>query len=217
MIEAPRTGLNVRIVDVYETPDAIRRILPEAAVGTTVSRPRRRGRWRVPSTCRTPTCSTSAAPTYGVSPTLLAAVARQESGFDPQAVSPAGAQGLMQLMPGTAAGLGVTTPSTRRRPSTARPGCSSDLLDRFGSTELALAAYNAGPGAVLRYDGIPPYPRPRTTSARIMATLEADMSGISMPAVPVAPVTPAGTAPAGDAAATSEPRRVRRPARRAAR
>ena len=63
----------------------------------------------------------------------------------------------MQLMPATARGLGV---DQRLRPGQAVDGAArllSSLLDRFGSTELALAAYNAGPGAVLRYDGIPPY------------------------------------------------------------
>lgn len=94
---------------------------------------------------------------HGVDPELLAAVADAESGYDPTAVSHAGAQGLMQLMPGTAAGLGVTDPFD---PTQAVDGASRLLaghLDQFGSTELALAAYNAGPGAVTRFGGVPPY------------------------------------------------------------
>ncbi len=110
---------------------------------------------------------------YGVSASLLAAVARQESGFNPQAISPAGAQGLMQLMPATADGLGVKNPYDPAQAVDGAARLLSGLLDRFGSTELALAAYNAGPGAVLRYDGIPPYPETTNYVRSIMANLEA--------------------------------------------
>ena len=108
---------------------------------------------------------------YGVSPALLSAVARQESGYDPSAVSPAGAQGLMQLMPATARGLGV---SDSFNPAQAVDGAARllhDLIDRFGRTDLALAAYNAGPGAVLRYDGIPPYPETQNYVRSVMAMI----------------------------------------------
>jgi len=94
---------------------------------------------------------------HGVDPALLAAVAQVESGYDSRAVSHAGARGLMQLMPATASGLGVTDPFD---PAQAVDGAARLLaghLERFGSTELALAAYNAGPGAVARHGGIPPY------------------------------------------------------------
>lgn len=148
MIEAPRPGLDVRVGPVYETPTAIRRIVPDTvsstsgvAAGTPYAR-----------------LFEEAGATHGVSPALLAAVARQESGFDPGAVSPAGAQGLMQLMPGTADGLGVTDPFDPAQAVDGAARLLRTLLDRFGGTELALAAYNAGPGAVLRYGGIPPYP-----------------------------------------------------------
>lgn len=106
---------------------------------------------------------------HGVDPRLLAAVAQVESGMDPRAVSPAGARGLMQLMPATAAGLGVTDPFD---PAQAIDGAARLLrshLDRFGSVELALAAYNAGAGAVARHGGIPPYQETQAYVRRVLA------------------------------------------------
>ena len=93
---------------------------------------------------------------YGVDPALLKAVAWTESNFRPDAVSHAGAQGLMQIMPGTADGLGVDP----MVPAQAVDGAARYLrqqLDRFGDVRLALAAYNAGPGAVEQHGGVPPY------------------------------------------------------------
>jgi soluble lytic murein transglycosylase-like protein len=101
---------------------------------------------------------TAAAERNGLDPALLAGLIKQESGFKPDARSGAGAQGLTQLMPGTAAGLGVTDPLD---PAQAIEGGAKYLkqqLDRFGGdTARALAAYNAGPGAVQRFGGVPPY------------------------------------------------------------
>lgn len=171
MIEAPRTGLDVRVIDVYETPTAIRRILPDGAAGAVA----RTGQGAGGAVAGVPFSElfNGAAQKYGVDASLLSAVARQESGYDPTAVSPAGAQGLMQLMPGTAQGLGVTNSF---EPTQAVDGAARllrDLLDRFGTTPLALAAYNAGPGAVLRYDGIPPYPETQNYVRSVMSMLEA--------------------------------------------
>ena len=79
----------------------------------------------------------------------------------------------MQLMPATAHGLGVTNAYDPAQAVDGAARLLSSLLDRFGSTELALAAYNAGPGAVLRYDGIPPYPETQNYVRSVMSTLEA--------------------------------------------
>lgn len=96
---------------------------------------------------------------YGVDPALLAGLIEQESHFDPTVGSSAGAQGLTELMPETAAGLGVTDPHDPAQSIDAGARLLSEKLAEFGGdTELALAAYNAGSGAVQQYHGIPPYP-----------------------------------------------------------
>ena len=109
-----------------------------------------------------------AARNHNLDPALLAAVAWQESRGSMRAISVKGARGVMQLMPATAAELGVIPDDLS---DNIRGGALylRRQLDRFGSVPLALAAYNAGPGAVLRYGGIPPYLETRNYVARIMA------------------------------------------------
>ena len=113
---------------------------------------------------------TAAANRHGVDPALLAGLVEQESGFDPNAGSPAGAQGLTQLMPATAASLGVTNVHD---PAQALEGGAKYLrqqLDRFGGdVARALAAYNAGPGAVERFGGVPPYAETQEYVRRVLA------------------------------------------------
>jgi soluble lytic murein transglycosylase-like protein len=96
---------------------------------------------------------------YGLNPNLLAGLIEQESHFDPTVGSGAGAQGLTELMPETAASLGVTDPHDPTQSIEGGARLLSEKLSEFGgNTELALAAYNAGSGAVQQYNGIPPYP-----------------------------------------------------------
>jgi hypothetical protein len=105
----------------------------------------------------------------GVPPIVLAALLQAESGYNRWAVSPVGAQGIAQFMPATAAGMGLRDPFD---PTQAIPAAGRLLgghLRRFGSIPLALAAYNAGPGAVQRYGGVPPFAETRAYVARIMA------------------------------------------------
>ena len=101
---------------------------------------------------------TAAAKKHGLDPALLAGLVKQESGFDPNAGSPAGARGLTQLMPGTAAGLGVTNVLDPIQSLDGGAKYLRQQLDAFGGdVTRALAAYNAGPGAVQRFGGVPPY------------------------------------------------------------
>jgi soluble lytic murein transglycosylase-like protein len=132
-----------------------------------------------------------AAQKHGIDPALLKGLIRQESNFNPNAGSPAGAQGLCQLMPGTAAALGVSNP---RDPAQAIDGGAKYLrqqLDAFGGdVTKALAAYNAGPGAVQRYGGVPPYAETQNYVRQVQAY--AAQYRTAAPAAVAAP-TPATT------------------------
>lgn len=109
--------------------------------------------------------------TYGVSKSLLLAVAKQESNYDPNSVSHAGAQGIMQLMPGTAKTLGVKNAFDPYENIMGGAKLLRDNIRAFGSVPLALAAYNAGPGAVKKYGGVPPYKETQDYVKKIMADL----------------------------------------------
>jgi cell wall-associated NlpC family hydrolase len=172
MVVAPHTGTNVQIQEITTTPSTIRRVVASTAgasaastSGTTVAmRPAAlatsaSGGW--PSGAASYAKAFSAAEQrYGLPSGILSAVAHAESNYRPDAVSSAGAIGLMQLMPDTANALGVDPTN----PAQAIDGAARLLkgqLNKYGSVQLALAAYNAGGPAVDRYGGIPPYPETR--------------------------------------------------------
>ena len=110
-----------------------------------------------------------AAEKYNLPPELINAVIRAESNFEVRAVSSAGAQGLMQLMPATAKELGVKNPFDIEQNVDGGARYLRQMLDRFGGNlRKALAAYNAGPGTVCRYDGRVPYPETRQYVQRVL-------------------------------------------------
>ena len=111
---------------------------------------------------------------FGVDRNLVDAVAWQESRYNPRAISTAGAIGVMQLMPGTARQLGVRNPHDVEQNVVGGTAYLRQQLERFGNNvPLALAAYNAGPGAVIKYGGIPPYRETQDYVRQIMQRLSA--------------------------------------------
>ena len=179
MIAAPKPGDHVKIQSVYEKPTQIRRVVgtePAAGAGITSGASVRPASLRASGSLGgIPYADmfVKAGAKYGVSPKLLAAVAKVESGYNPHAVSGAGAQGLMQLMPATAKGLGVHNSFD---PAQAIDGGAKLLarnLKEFKSVPLALAAYNAGGGAVHKYGGIPPYAETQAYVPKVQKALAA--------------------------------------------
>jgi soluble lytic murein transglycosylase-like protein len=133
----------------------------------------------VPARYREPLLRSAAC--WNVSAALLAAQLMAESGFDPYAVSPAGAQGIAQFMPGTAAAYSLGNPFDAAAAIDAQAHLMSDLLHQFGSVRLALAAYNAGAGAVGACHCVPPYPETVAYVARILALLDGSGALLSPP------------------------------------
>lgn len=176
MIDAPHTGARVRVSNVagYGSIYAIRR-LGSATGSASATAP----------TSTTPTAATglnayqglftAAEAKYHLPTGLLRAIAQVESGGNASAVSRAGAQGLMQIMPSTARGLGVNPFS----PAQAVDGAARLMaanLSSFGNLDLAVAAYNAGAGAVRRYHGIPPYAETRAYVTKVRAAMNASVA-----------------------------------------
>ncbi len=172
MIVAPHTGDHVKIQTVYDTPTAIRRIIPDAPPATSYATTTAAAVRPAALNSSVPYAGLfqAAAAKHGISPTLLAAVAKVESGYNANAVSAAGAQGLMQIMPSTAASLGINPLD----PAQAVDGAARILagnLKSFNSVPLALAAYNAGGGAVRKYNGIPPYAETQAYVPKVQAAM----------------------------------------------
>lgn len=132
----------------------------------------------VPARYREPILRSAAR--WGVPPALMAGQLMAESGFDPNVGSPAGAQGIAQFMPSTAAAYGLTNPYDPIAAIDAEAHLMSDLLHQFGSPELALAAYNAGPAPVEACHCIPPYPETQAYVTRILALI-GGAGAIAMP------------------------------------
>jgi cell wall-associated NlpC family hydrolase len=168
MIAAPEPGESVKIQSVYQTPDSIRRVLAPAStpISPVESSNSHLLAGSLAGIDRYAGLFAQNESRYQLPTGLLAAVAATESGGNTSAVSPAGAQGLMQLMPSTARGLGVDP----WNPDQAVRGAAqllSGYLNRFGTVPLALAAYNAGPVAVEQYGGVPPYAETQNYVSRI--------------------------------------------------
>jgi len=122
-----------------------------------------------------------AAERYGLPFKLVSAVIRAESGFNPRAVSPKGARGLMQLMPTTAATLGVRNSFDPRQNIEGGVRHLRSLIDRFINLPFALAAYNAGEKAVVQYGGIPPYPETQDYVTKVLYFYGGPVEGGSTP------------------------------------
>jgi hypothetical protein len=122
---------------------------------------------------------------HGVDAALLAAQLMAESNFNPAAVSPAGAQGIAQFMPGTAGAYGLRDPFDPDAAIDAQARLMADLLRQFGSVRLALAAYNAGPGAVAACGCVPAYPETQGYVARILGLLGGAAGGLLPPELEV--------------------------------
>ena len=163
MVVAPKTGDVVKLQTFDPaTVTAVRRVLPDGDTS-----------WadRLPvAGQRFAGAIQQAAQAAGVDPKLLAALTWTESGFNPGAASPAGAVGLTQLMPATAAGLGID-PSDPAQNLLGGARYLAGQLQRFGRVDHALAAYNAGPTAVVKAGGIPPYPETQAYVTRVLDRL----------------------------------------------
>lgn len=180
MIDAPQTGEDVSVQPVGD-PVAIRRIVasPSTAGATTsgdVSSPAGSGNpaYQVPASLAPDFLQ--AAATYQVPAQLLTAVAYEESGFNTSAVSSAGAEGLMQLMPSTAAGLGVD-PMDPQQAINGAAKLLGGYLSQYQSVPLALAAYNAGPSAVAAAgNAVPQIPQTQAYVSNILGLLGQEAS-----------------------------------------
>jgi peptidoglycan DL-endopeptidase CwlO len=185
LIESPEPGKTVHEVPIYQQPTTISRIVEGtgssvsslsslSSTGTGMSASALTAAGLNPAVARFADQFAAAESQFNLPSGMLAAVAQQESGGNPQAVSSAGAQGLMQLMPSTAAGIGVNAFDPNQAITAAARILSRNLTEFGGSVPLALAAYNAGVGAVQKYGGIPPYSQTQNYVKSITAMMAAE-------------------------------------------
>ena len=176
-IAAPHTGDVVKVQSIDLTRAVtIRRVLPNAPLGGATAPVAARLAVNQPAWAAALPAAAQpylgafreAGAATGVDPRLLASLAWTESGFSAGAHSPAGALGLMQLMPATARGLGVDPLDPKQAALGAARLLGEALRAHGGRTDLALASYNAGPGAVRQYGGVPPYPETRNHLASVL-------------------------------------------------
>jgi soluble lytic murein transglycosylase-like protein len=171
-VPASLTALEARIARTCQRFDSLAGISPArcdlqaSATGGAIRQPLSRNAGAAPFAEAIRRCALE----RGLAPSLVSAVAQVESGFDPRATSRAGARGLMQLMPATARALGVRDPYDPAENLAAGSRLLRSLVERFnGDLPRALAAYNAGPQAVDRYGGIPPFAETRRYVAGVLA------------------------------------------------
>ncbi len=180
LIESPEPGKTVHLTTIYQTPTSISRIVGTSAAGSTSSTSSSGG---LSATALQAAGIKSSVAAYasqfaaaeqanGLPSGMLAAVCQQESGGNANAVSSCGAQGLMQIMPSTAAGMGINAYNPSQAIQAAGKILGNNLRE-FGSVSLALAAYNAGGGAVRQYAGIPPYSQTQNYVRNITAMMAA--------------------------------------------
>jgi cell wall-associated NlpC family hydrolase len=177
MIAAPKPGDHVKIEKVWDKPTQIRRVVTDvadvAAQNMAALRPAALRGTGTLAGVPYGDLFVKAGTKYGVSPKLLAAVAKVESGYNTQAVSKVGARGLMQLMPSTAKGLGVNDAFDPEQAILGGAKLLAHNLREFKSLPLALAAYNAGGGAVKKYGGIPPFAETQAYVPKVQKALAA--------------------------------------------
>jgi hypothetical protein len=166
---APETENMLEQMDVYSLSEHAHLLALPRMVSPLLVTESARGRAHMPTTAEWDPIIGHGSRISGLDPDLIRAVIRVESNNDPRAISPKGAQGLMQLMPGTQAHLGVTDPFDPRANVEAGSLYLRRQLDAFGTLELALAAYNAGPGNVQRHGGIPPFRETRDFVRKVLA------------------------------------------------
>lgn len=171
-----------------KNPTELKRETEFAAVLETVSQKK-----TVSKEERIQSAVTNAARRHNLPPELILAVIKQESNFNPVAESPCGAQGLMQLMPETAKGVGVNDPFDIDQNVDGGAGYLRQMLDQFGGDlRLALAAYNAGPGRVEQFNGIPPLEETMNYVPSVLAHYESfqGKSSHDLPQMEIASTSP---------------------------